>query len=333
MVALAIIAPASAGADLFYWPSEYNTVYFDRAALEIELKALKQQYDNDRANLEAKIREKENAIESLKKTIAMLEQRAEADNRRASAQIADLEKRTDILKKAGSEREKKLIDENRAQQRRHAEQLRQLRDELAGEKEKNIRDVEALKNEYEKRISDLQGRIVALGDDLAELKKLTQRQKEELSRLESQAKELEKQLENEIRNGEIRLKRLHGKLIINIDNRISFDSGSAVLKRDVLAALGKISGILSSYPEYRIVVEGHTDTVPIRTSQFRDNWQLSTERALSVLGYLLRNTKLDRTRFSAAGYGEFHPILPNDTEENRSLNRRVDIVVIPRLKE
>ena len=96
--------------------------------------------------------------------------------------------------------------------------------------------------------------------------------------------------------------------------------------------LDKIKKILSDYPEYQIVVEGHTDNIPIKTQKFRSNWQLSTERALSVLDYLLSKTKIDPRRFSAAGFAEHSPIMPNDTAENRSLNRRVDIVVIPRVK-
>jgi chemotaxis protein MotB len=98
-----------------------------------------------------------------------------------------------------------------------------------------------------------------------------------------------------------------------------------------MPALAKIITILAKYPENQIVVEGNTDDVPIHTKDFRDNWQLSAERALSVLGYLLQNKKLDPHRFSASGVGEFNPVVPNDTAENKSLNRRVDIIVIPRV--
>ena len=105
------------------------------------------------------------------------------------------------------------------------------------------------------------------------------------------------------------------------------------MKKEILHALDKIASILSSYPENTIMVEGHTDNVPIATKRFRDNWQLSTERALSVLSYLLRNKKLDPVRFAAAGYGEYKPIVSNDTPENKALNRRVDIVVMPRLSQ
>jgi chemotaxis protein MotB len=67
----------------------------------------------------------------------------------------------------------------------------------------------------------------------------------------------------------------------------------------------------------------------MKSQRFRDNWELSTERALAVLGYLLQDTNLNPVRFSAAGYGEHRPLVSNATKENRALNRRVDIVVIP----
>ena len=152
--------------------------------------------------------------------------------------------------------------------------------------------------------------------------------------MENQALELEKQLESERQKGEIRLKRFHDRLIINIDDKISFDSGDATLKKNLLPALKKISKILSQFPEYNIIVEGHTDNIPIKTKRFRNNWHLSVERSLAVLDYLLdNNSDLDPRRFTTAGYGEYKPQVPNDTSENRALNRRVDIVVIPMLKK
>ena len=102
-----------------------------------------------------------------------------------------------------------------------------------------------------------------------------------------------------------------------------------MLKKEVLPSLKKIREILSQYPEYNIIIEGHTDDVPISTKQFRNNWQLSTERALAVLEYILEDKSLKPERFSATGCGEFRPIVPNDSKENRALNRRVDIIVVP----
>ncbi|NDK04965.1 Chemotaxis protein MotB [Leptospira kirschneri serovar Mozdok] len=176
----------------------------------------------------------------------------------------------------------------------------------------------------------MESRILVLNDEISKLKHLSENQKKELDRLSDQANELENKLTDEIKKGQIRLKRFHNRLVINIDDKISFDSGSADLKKQILPALDKIKEILGNYPGNLIIIEGHTDNVPIRTKKFSDNWQLSGERALSVLHYFLESKILDPRNFSLAGYGEFQPIVSNDTPENRALNRRVDIVVVPR---
>ncbi|MCP4727369.1 MAG: OmpA family protein, partial [bacterium] len=236
------------------------------------------------------------------------------------------------LKKKGTDREKKLIAENKKLQEQCRLTIDELREECRKEREVSIEELSKLKRAYEKENNELKSQIDNLSEELASLKKLSDAQKQELNRMSQQADEFEKQLSEEIKNGEIRLKRLHEKIIINLDDRISFDSGSSKLKKDILLALDKISEILSKYAENRIRIEGHTDNVPIHTRQFRDNWQLSTERALSVLQYLLKNAKLDPARLTAEGHGEYGPIVSNDTPENRSLNRRVDIVIVPRVK-
>jgi len=318
-------------ADIMYWPSEYNSVFNDKVALELELKTLKREYSNEKAMLESDKKKLETEIELLNKKIKNLENQMEEEKANCRRQVAELKKSNDILKKKGSARERELVDENNRLQKQCGDDMQALQDKFNKERAANIRELEELRKKYEEQISDLNGRINNLNNELSALKKLTETQKEELNRLESQAKDLEKQLQEEIKRGEIRLKRFHDKLIINLDDKICFDSGSAKLKGEVLPALKKIMKILAKYPENRIVVEGHTDNVPIHTAKFRDNWQLSTERALSVLNYLLKPADLAPTRFSAAGYGEYQPIVPNDTRENRALNRRVDIVVIPRV--
>lgn len=265
-----------------YTSSQYNKLYNEKVALEIELQSLKQQYGNDKANLDATIVDFNNRIDNLNKEV-------------------------DVQKKQNAN----------------------LRNELKNEREKHLKELADLKSDYERKFATLNKTISNLNDELSSLRNLNEKQKEKLNRMEEQAKEIEKKLAEEIKKGDITLKRFHNRLIININDKICFDSGSSELKKDVMPALQKITAILISYPENEIIVEGHTDNVPISTSRFRDNWQLSTERALSVLNYLLRNKRLNPTSFSAAGYGEYNPILPNNTAANRALNRRVDIVVVP----
>ncbi len=316
---------------LFYTNAQYGKLYNEKVALELELQSLKRQYGNDKANLEATVRGLNNKIDGLNRELDNLKKQQETDRSLAAKRIKELEEMANILKKTGSEKEKQLIEENRKLQKRYEGELSKLVDQLKSEREKHLKELSDLKNDYERKFADLNKEITNLKNALSDLQKLSEKQREELERMEDQAKEIEKRLSEEIKKGQITLKRFHDKLIINLDDKICFDSGSAELKREVMPALQKITSILINYPENRIIVEGDTDNVPISTARFRDNWQLSAERALSVLNYILRDKKLNPTRFSVAGFGEYNPILPNNTAANRALNRRVDIVVVPRL--
>ena len=322
-------APA-ARADIFYLPSEYKAVVNDRDALQIELDTTKNQFRDTKRDLESKIAGLNAKVESLEKQLADLEKKRQDENARAQEQIRALESRCDILSKNSGEREKQLIEEAQKQKAFYDKQIADLQKQLADEQAANAKKIEAMRLEFDKTRAGYEARLAQLNDQLAALKKLSETQKADLDRLSKQANDLEKQLEAEIKSGDIKIKRMFGKIVININDRISFDSGSAVLKPNVKPALDKIIEILNNYPNNRISVEGHTDNVPLgRGGQFRDNWQLSSERALSVLGYIISDKKLDPTRFSAAGFGQYQPQVPNTTPENRAANRRVDIVVVP----
>lgn len=331
LLSIFLFLTMNAGAALLYTPSQYKAVYNEKVALELELKTLKNQYANQLNKLLEEKKVLENKISSLEKQLNNQKKKNSEDNEIANKKIKSLEKQISILKQKGSNREKQLLVEIKKLRDMYEKQIKDLQQKLETERTQNEKEINDLKQKFNREISSLTARIEQLNRDLAYIKKLNKQQKEELQRLENQANELEKQLEKEIAEGDIRLKRMHNKLIINIDDKISFDSGSDKLKKQIFPALAKISRILSEYPEYQIIIEGHTDNIPINSSRFKDNWQLSTSRALSVLRYLLKNSKLDPKRFSAAGYGEYNPVVPNTSKKNRALNRRVDIVVIPRV--
>ncbi|MDY6951184.1 MAG: OmpA family protein [Thermodesulfobacteriota bacterium] len=151
----------------------------------------------------------------------------------------------------------------------------------------------------------------------------------EVDDLSAQADQMEQQLKEEIEKGEIRLKRYTTKTILNLDNRICFDSGSAKLKRGVRKSLTKLCETLKNFPDHHIQIEGHTDDLPTYGYEYSSNWELSSARALAVLQFLLEKGDMDSERLSAVGYGKNRPIVPNDSSEHRRMNRRVDIVVLP----
>lgn len=116
-------------------------------------------------------------------------------------------------------------------------------------------------------------------------------------------------------------------LVISIKDSTFFDLGKADLKPKSRQILDNIGKALKDLPN-QIRIEGHTDNLPINTPQFPSNWELSTARATTVLRYLVENVGLRPEKMSAVGYGEFRPLFPNDTEDHRARNRRVDIVVL-----
>ena len=329
IVTLPLLITGYLHADFFYTQGEYNRLYNDKVALDLELKYLKKQYDNDRGNLLGEKKDLQGRISTLEGRIALLEKQIVENKIASDNNIKSLENSLAIMKRTSSGKEKALIDENRRLDRQHKREIEQCRDRITKETDEHLKKVEEMSGACNKKISGLESLVADLNGEISGLKKMTETQKGELARMGRQSKELEDQLKDEIRAGDITISRLHDRIIININNKILFESGSADLRRGVYKSLDKIKDILGGYPENKIMVEGHTDNVPISTARFRDNWQLSSERALAVLNYLLRNRKLKPDRFSAVGYGEFNPIVPNDTDSNRALNRRVDITVKP----
>lgn len=118
----------------------------------------------------------------------------------------------------------------------------------------------------------------------------------------------------------------NGKIYIQIWGKILFNSGSAELNNDAKPVLDKIAGIISEYEEYDVNIKGHTDNTPISTAQFASNWELSAIRATTVLKHLI-TAGVDPIRLTATGYGDLLPLVPNNTADNRAVNRRVEFVL------
>jgi len=140
-------------------------------------------------------------------------------------------------------------------------------------------------------------------------------------------------LKSEIAAGEIKITQLQGKLTVNLVDRILFDSGRAEVKDDGRRVLDKVGGVLNSVADKYIRIEGHTDDKPISgelQAKYPSNWELSTARATAVARYLQDKAKVDPKRLVAAGYGEYHPVASNETPEMRALNRRIEIVLVPK---
>lgn len=120
----------------------------------------------------------------------------------------------------------------------------------------------------------------------------------------------------------------HRGIVVSMREAGSFQTGSADLSDAARRILQELAATLGSDAAMTLRVEGHTDDVPIRAGRFASNWDLSTARATSVVTYLVQDVGVQPRRLSAAGYGQYHPRVPNLTDGDRARNRRVDIVIL-----
>lgn len=155
---------------------------------------------------------------------------------------------------------------------------------------------------------------------------------QQLDELSQAKKLLEDRLSQEISNKQVKLEMMEKGLVITFVADILFSSGKDKIKSEAYTILNKVAKVLNeNVPELNIGVEGHTDNIPIKVSNWKSNWELSSARALSVLHYLVEEKDVDPSRVSAVGYGEYRPVASNDTINGRQENRRVEIVILPKI--
>lgn len=116
-------------------------------------------------------------------------------------------------------------------------------------------------------------------------------------------------------------------LVIRVSDQMIFDEGSAKIKSEAEKSLKEIVKTLTKI-ENPVIIEGHTDSIPIKTKDFPSNWELSTARATNIISYIMGHSKITPKRLSAVGYGEYRPVADNTSISGRILNRRVDIIIL-----
>jgi len=148
--------------------------------------------------------------------------------------------------------------------------------------------------------------------------------------METAKQYLEEKLREEIARGKLAVEMQGRGLVVTVVAEVLFDSGKAIIKPEAEDILDKVVNVLKNkIPDKSLLVEGHTDNDPIKHSGWKSNWELSTARATSVVHYFVDKGSLDPSRLSAAGCGEYRPVVSNDTEEGKAENRRVELVILP----
>jgi chemotaxis protein MotB len=124
-----------------------------------------------------------------------------------------------------------------------------------------------------------------------------------------------------------------GKVYVSMQESLLFPSGSAVVNKRGKDALAKLAGVLNTTPDINVEIEGHTDSIPINTKMYPDNWALSVARATSIARVLIQDYTVNPTRITASGRGEYSPVSSNSTDGGRAQNRRTEIIIEPKLDE
>ena len=144
----------------------------------------------------------------------------------------------------------------------------------------------------------------------------------------------EERLSQEIKDKQVKLKMAEKGLVITFVADVLFDSGKAKLRPEAFPSLDKVAQVLNeNVADFKVGIEGHTDNEPIKSSGWKSNWELSTERALSVVHYLSEEKNVAGERLSVLGYGEYHPVAENSSKHGKQLNRRVEVVIFPKLSK
>ncbi|MDA9685428.1 OmpA family protein [Flavobacteriaceae bacterium] len=147
---------------------------------------------------------------------------------------------------------------------------------------------------------------------------------------------LKKNLSNALLNFEgkgLTVEQRNGKVYVSMENKLLFKSGSWTVGSQGKKAINQLSKVLAKNPEINVLIEGHTDNVPYSgNGPVQNNWDLSTKRATSIVLLILKDNRILPQKITAAGRGEFLPIGPNNTEKGRSTNRRIEVILTPKLE-
>jgi len=213
---------------------------------------------------------------------------------------------------AALESQNKFLTDNNAQNIRQIENLTTLSQSASG----NIKDIVAQLSEKDKYINGIRGAMSRKDSINLAL-----------------AVHLKSALADGIQDEDIIIDVEKTVVYITISDKLLFTSGSSNISSKAKGLLAKVAAVIAEKPEMEVMVEGYTDNVPISTARTKDNWDLSTQRANSVIRVLQNDFKIDPKRLIAAGRSEYLPLATNDTKEGRSRNRRTRFVILPKLDQ
>lgn len=284
----------------------YNDLESKHADLKRENRNLKSDLD--------KYKNLDDEFSALKKDFA----EAVAERDRLKEELASNRRKYETLKDsydALEENSSAAIADNSRQNRQLLAELEEKENALAQEQArlaKLQRDLES----RSRRIDELEGLIAAKDAKMNALKDAISKA---LTNFEGKGLSVEQR---------------DGKVYVSMENKLLFSSGSWAVNAEGRQAVQQLGQVLAQNPDIAVLIEGHTDDVPYGGSgALKDNWDLSTKRATSIVQILRANNNIDPQNLTAAGRGEYAPLATNETAEGRSKNRRIEVILTPKLDE
>lgn len=218
------------------------------------------------------------------------------------------------------------------------DKYRTLKDSYAALEKNSNESLESNMRKNRELLNQLDEKAKALAQEQEQLTKSSQRLKELedlIASKEASMKKLKETLSKALNSFEgkgLTVEQKNGKVYVSMENKLLFNSGSWAVSPDGKKAVVELGKVLGDNPEIAVMIEGHTDDDAFLASgPIADNWDLSTKRATAIVAILSENKKINKQNLTAAGRGEFSPLASNSTPEGKAKNRRIEIVLTPRL--
>ena len=205
------------------------------------------------------------------------------------------------------------------------------------ENSRQNRELLAQLEEKERALAAEQARLEKLEKDLAARSKRVNELEGLIAAKDAKMNALKNAVSNALTNFEgkgLSVEQRDGKVYVSMENKLLFDSGSWAVNSEGRKAVQQLGTVLGQNPDIAVLIEGHTDNVPYGgNGALKDNWDLSTKRATSIVQILEENKQIDPSNLTAAGRGEFLPVASNETTEGKARNRRIEVILTPKLDE
>ena len=283
---------------------------------------LQNRYDNLQSQNDLLTKKLENCQKNKSELTSNLE--------KSKNRLQALQKDYDLLKK---DYENKSVELQNLEKSYDA--LEQNSNEILVEKAKRNRELLRALEDKEKALAEEQKRLEKLQKDLENRSYRIEQLEELIASKEANLKALKDKLSEALIDFEGRglsVEQHDGKVYVSMENKLLFASGSWNVGSEGQNAIKELAKVLGQNPDISVLIEGHTDNVPYGgNGPLKDNWDLSTKRATEVLKLLLKNDKINPKNLTAAGRGEYMPVENNNTKAGKAKNRRIEVVLEPRL--